>query len=187
MNNNLKISIVGTLNTGKSLGEINAAISGLEKKVKSLKLKVEINDNILSTLNNFNKQMSKMAEIAKNTGKVIEESINPDGSKTKRTYFNGMKGEFSDVTKAAKESANQQIQSLEQVSKELDKVTKQVERYNAENKKIGGKTSLSNLDGTIKRTVTTDSNNNVTGHIVTHTIMLRKQKLLNKQQIKKNN
>jgi hypothetical protein len=37
MANDLKILITGSLNIGKSIGEINSAISGLEKKSKITK------------------------------------------------------------------------------------------------------------------------------------------------------
>lgn len=161
MANDLKISLTASLNTGKSIGEINTAIGGIEKKVKALKLNIEINDKVLNTLNNFTKQLNKISAVAKDTGKVIQEVINPDGSKTKLTFFNGLKGEFAQVSTVAKKSASDQVSSLEQVSKEFDKVTKQVERYNAAQQKVGGSTSLSNLDGTVRRTVNTDANNKV--------------------------
>jgi hypothetical protein len=164
MNNNLKISLVASLNTGLSIGEINTSIRGIEKKISALKLNIQINDNVLSTLKNFSKEMSKLGEIAKNTGKVIEESINPDGSRTKRTYFNGLKGEFSEITKAAKETGKQQLSSLDEVANGWDKVTKEVEKYNAAQQKIGGKTSLSNNKGTVQRTVNTNADGNVIGY-----------------------
>jgi TP901 family phage tail tape measure protein len=164
MANDLKILITGSLNIGKSIGEINSAISGLEKKVKSLKVNVEINDKVLSTLNNFNKQFSKISSVARDTGKVIQEVLNPDGSKTKTTYFNGLKGEFSQITTAAKQSAKEQVTSLEEVSKEFAKVTKEAEKFNAAQKKIGATTNLSNETGTVKRTVNTNADGNVTGY-----------------------
>jgi TP901 family phage tail tape measure protein len=168
MANDLKILITGSLNIGKSIGEINTAISGLEKKIKSLKVNIEINDNVLSTLNNFNKQFSKISSIARDTGKVIQEVLNPDGSKTKTTYFNGLKGEFSQISTAAKQSAKDQVTSLEEVSKEFAKVTKEAEKFNAAQKKIGGTTSLSNESGTVKRTVNTNADGNVTSYKDTH-------------------
>jgi hypothetical protein len=164
MANDLKILITGSLNIGKSIGEINSAISGLEKKIKSLKVNIEINDKVLSTLNNFNKQFSKISSVARDTGKVIQEVLNPDGSKTKTTYFNGLKGEFSQISTAAKQSAKEQVTSLEEVSKEFAKVTKEAEKFNAAQKKIGATTNLSNETGTVKRTVNTNADGNVTGY-----------------------
>jgi TP901 family phage tail tape measure protein len=164
MANDLKILITGSLNIGKSIGEINSAISGLEKRVKSLKVNIEINDKVLSTLNNFNKQFSKISSVARDTGKVIQEVLNPDGSKTKTTYFNGLKGEFSQISTAAKQSSKDQVTSLEAVSKEFAKVTKEAEKFNAEQKKIGKTTSLSNETGTVKRTVNTNADGFVTGY-----------------------
>jgi TP901 family phage tail tape measure protein len=164
MANDLKILITGSLNIGKSIGEINTAISGLEKKIKSLKVNIEINDKVLSTLNNFNKQFSKISSVARDTGKVIQEVLNPDGSKTKTTYFNGLKGEFSQISTAAKQSAKEQVTSLEEVSKEFAKVTKEAEKFNAAQKKIGATTNLSNETGTVKRTVNTNADGNVTGY-----------------------
>lgn len=161
--NDLKILITGNLNVGKSIGEINTAINGIEKKIKSLKVNIEINDKVLSSLNNFTKQMSKISTAALNTGKVIEEAINPDGSKIKRTYYDGLKGEFKELATEAKKTADAQVKSLVEVSKGYEKTTKEIEKYNAAQQKIGGSTTLSNKNGSIKRTINTDANNNVTG------------------------
>jgi TP901 family phage tail tape measure protein len=162
MANDLKILVTASLNTGKSIGEINTAIGGIEKKIKGLKLNIEVNDKVLGTLNKFNEQMKKISSAALNTGKVIEEAINPDGSRIKRTYYDGLKGEFSEISKAAKKTAQDQMKSLEEVNGEYNKVLKTVEKYNATQKKIGSKVTLANGNDT--RTVNLNSKDQVVGY-----------------------
>jgi uncharacterized coiled-coil DUF342 family protein len=123
MANDLKILITAGLNSGKSIGEINTAIGGIEKKINTLKLNIEVNDKILGTLKNFTEQMKRISDAALNTGKVIEEALMPDGTKIKRTYFDGLKGEFSETIKAAKESSKSQLASLDEVAAGMIKLS----------------------------------------------------------------
>lgn len=182
MADNLKILITGQLNTGATIGEINTALRGIEKKINALKLNVEINDKVLSTLNKFSDQMKKISTAALNTGKVIEEAINPDGSKIRRTYFDGIKGEFSEIAIAAKKSAQEQMKSLDELDGEYDKVTKNVERYNAAQKKVGSSVSLSDNNGINTRTVNLNDKDKVIGY--TDSYNAEKEAKLEQQAIK---
>jgi TP901 family phage tail tape measure protein len=69
-----RILITTGVNIGKSIGEINAAISGLEKKVNSLKLKIEVPNNFGTQINSFIRAVEKMKAISSEQNKVISES-----------------------------------------------------------------------------------------------------------------
>lgn len=138
MANDLKILITGALDPNKSVTEINKGLEQLQGKIEKLNVSINIDDTVLKTLKDFASQMENVAEIAKNTGKVIETALMPDGSKITRTYFSGIKGEFAETVQAAKDSAKQQLVALEEVAGGWGKATKEVERYNAAQAKTGG-------------------------------------------------
>jgi hypothetical protein len=106
MANNLKISVVATLNTGLSIGEINRAISGIEKKVNALKLKIEVNQSVLSTLNSFAKQMERVSDAALKTGATVASTM-------------------KQADKAIKEEAR----TVDELTERYKKLTNEVNKY----------------------------------------------------------
>ncbi|MCM3110048.1 hypothetical protein [Lederbergia lenta] len=168
MGEELKIQVVGSLNAGKTIGEINTAIKGLEKKINQLNLKIKVDDKVLNTIKQFNNELRKIEPIATNAKKVIEEVINPDGSRTKRTYFDGLKGEFSEVTKAAKKAGDTQRAQVDSLKDGFDKATKSASRFNAEQKKISESLKMADKDGVNTRNINMDGKGNVTGYTDTY-------------------
>ncbi|QJI52488.1 tail tape measure protein [Psychrobacillus phage Perkons] len=182
MSNDLKIMITGSLNVGKSIGEINSAIKALEKsgRLKDLKLNITINDKVLSTLTNFNNQMKKLTISALEAKKVIEEVINPDGSRTKRTYFEGINGEFKQtetVAKKASESIKEEKKSVDELTAGFTKLNKETEKFNKKGESISSKAMYSNDNGTESRLINSNSKGEVTSY--TDTIDYAKTAKLN--------
>jgi hypothetical protein len=58
--NDLKILITGTLNTGATIGQINATLKGIEKKINKLSLKVDIGQDALKAINTFSNNVNKL-------------------------------------------------------------------------------------------------------------------------------
>ncbi|KON87334.1 hypothetical protein AF332_11190 [Sporosarcina globispora] len=73
MADNLKIRIIGTLNSGATIGEINSAIKGIEKKINTIKLNIQIDDKVSKTLADFSKAMENHKKIAQDLNRVIKE------------------------------------------------------------------------------------------------------------------
>ena len=128
MSNDLRILISAQLNVGKSIGDINTAIRGLEKKISKLNLGINIDQNALKTLHNFNLQMQNLQKSALETQKVIDEAIMPDGTKVKRTYYDGINKEFSEVATNAKKTAS----SMQGVSNNTNQATNSTKQLNHE-------------------------------------------------------
>jgi hypothetical protein len=168
MADELKIKIIGKLNTGATIGEINTAIKGIEKKINQIKLKVDIDQNVLNTVKTFNEQFKKIEQLSKNTGKVIEETLLPDGTKTKRTFFDGLKGEFSETTSQIKKQGKEQLKAVDEIAEGYDKLAKSVERYNSQQKKIGETITVSDSKGINSRTITANNKGKVTGYTDTY-------------------
>lgn len=59
----LKVRIIGTLNAGASINEINTAIKGIEKKVNKIKLNVTIDDNLSKNIEKLIKQLNNLSSI----------------------------------------------------------------------------------------------------------------------------
>jgi hypothetical protein len=75
-NNDLKILITAQLNQGLSIGEINKSIKKIQNhpSLKSLKLKLDVDQKILKTLTNFNKNMQKVNQTMKDQQTSVQES-----------------------------------------------------------------------------------------------------------------
>ena len=139
MSDNLKIQIVGTLNTSLTTEELNKQIKGLENKISSIKLKVEVDERLLKTLDNFKKSMDQFKNVSDSLNKSFkqEETIikSLDGTieKINRKYLQS--GEIiQKTTKIIDEkkkaldqetlSVKQQTTALERLGKVQKEVTK---------------------------------------------------------------
>jgi TP901 family phage tail tape measure protein len=123
MANNIKIALTATLNAGNSIGEINTAIKGIEKRVNALKLNIQVDDKVTHALNNFTKQMQAQAG---NKGKV---KIVDDGDVKKS------KEVFTTVDHAV-----DKFKQLGQVkiSKIFDPLTNELKAFNLEIQRTDG-------------------------------------------------
>jgi hypothetical protein len=182
MANDLKILITAALNKDTSIAEINKGIDQLKGKIDKLNLSIKLDNSVLNILKDFSNQMSKISDVAKNTGKIIQESINPDGSKTKTTYYNGLKGEFSQIEVAAKQSGEAQLKSFNDVLNGFSRVTSEASKYNAELVKVAETIKLVNDTGSQTRTVKMNGLGQVTGYTDTNNVA--KQHQLNAQATK---
>ena len=124
----LRILISGMLDTEKSTVDINKQLTRMEHRLRKLNLKVNIDPNALKTLHNFNSQMQNLQASAINTKKVIEEAVMPDGTKVKRTFYDGMNREFSEVVEKAKQTSN----SMDKVNSSTKKTTNSTKELNQE-------------------------------------------------------
>lgn len=186
MADQLRIEIIGSLNIGKSIDQINTAIKGIEKKINTVKLNVNINDNVTKTLNNIAKQMDQVAQVATKSGKVIETALLPDGTKVKREYFNGLKNEFSEIVSESKKvkgsinntstSVQDQKNRIKELTREYTNLAREAKRYDAAGN-LKGTTSTYLNDKGNARVVNT---NNVTGD-VTYKDINNYQKLIEVQ------
>ena len=68
MSNDLRMLITGQLNIGKTIGEINNQIKSIEKAIKKLKLKVEVDPKVMNTLTDFSKNLNNVYQ---NTTKIV--------------------------------------------------------------------------------------------------------------------
>lgn len=159
MDNNLSILISAKLDEKLSTEQLQ---SQLNTVAKNLKLNIQIDEKVLNTLNQFTDQMKRISEAALNTGKVIEEALMPDGSKIKRTYFDGIKGEFAETVRAAQESAKEQLAAINEVNQGWGNATKSVEKYNAAQKNTNN--TYTYQQGNVTRTVNTNGNDQVTSY-----------------------
>jgi hypothetical protein len=175
-NENLSILISAKLNIGKSIGDINDDIKLLQKSIKKLNLKVDIDQKVLKSLNDFSKQMRRLSDEALNAGKVIEQALMPDGTKVTRTHFDGLDKSFKEIvddskklkssmeqTSGAVQSAdtemNKQVKTAKQLADEVGDLTKKTSLYNAEQEKLSEK--LKAQSGYRSRTINTDGQGNV--------------------------
>lgn len=172
MNDDLKILITGTLNTGKSIGEINTAIKGIEKKIQSLKLNVDVNPQILKTLTEFNNASQKIQENSSRLNKILrEEEIvtkNLDGSIDKLNRKYAQNGEILEKTtkifdnrKKATDAETDAINRQKAALENLGDIQKKVTKTNRSGNVTGS--SETYKKGTTNTTVNFDKNDNVTG------------------------
>lgn len=136
MANNLKILITGQLDSNSSLAKINAGIKELEKKVSALKLKVDIDPKVISTLNNFANQLQRISNVALKAGGNVQTSMNNANK--------GIQG---------------QVKTLQELEQGYERVNKQVKKF-ADGSTKSTTTTLKDAQGN-GRVVTQDGAGNV--------------------------
>lgn len=149
-NNDLRIKITGVLNTGATIGEINIALKGIEKKINKLKLKVEIDEKVLQSFASFANTFSKLDNA------------------------------FHDTTKNIINGNKLQLKSIKDTGDGYEKVTKQIEKYNKESKKIGEVTTIADKNNIKTKTIRTDGDGKLLGY--TETYNAEKEMQLTKKQ-----
>lgn len=109
MDNNLKIKIIGSLNVGATIGQINAELRGIEKKISSIKLKIDMDQKVAKTLSDFSRAMENHKKIAQDLNRIIKEE------KTVTKQADGV----------IKEKVRQHLKSGEIIEKETKKINEQ--------------------------------------------------------------
>lgn len=184
MNDDLKILITGTLNAGKSIGEINTAIKGIEKKLDKVKLNIKLDDNLSKTLNDFTKATEKLLSSNSALGKSFreEETVikNIDGTVDKVNRKFMRTGEIIEKTTKIvdknKQATNSETDAINKQTIALDKLgeaQKKVTRTNAQGDVLGKTQTFKS--GNTDTTVNLDRNNNVTGSKVVENLAKERQ------------
>lgn len=201
MSNDLKILISGQLNVGKTIGDINIQLRGIEKQINKLKLRVEVDDKIINTLSKFSEQMKRIQGDALQAGKRVEEVMLPSGTKVKTTSFDNLHKSLEDLViqaerneKSAKSLANQtdtmgdvaknskkHIDSLNETLGENSKITKQTITENAK-----GERTYQNVQKNLENNTTLTTKYNEATQELTKTLKIdHDQTTKNEQALKK--
>ncbi|RYI30620.1 phage tail tape measure protein [Bacillus infantis] len=147
--NDLRILVTANLNIGKSIGDINTAIRGIEKKLNSIKLNIQIDDKVSRNLSNFSKAMEQHKKVAQDLNRVIREektvTKEADGTVKEKIRQHLKSGEIIDkeITKINEQTKATQKQAEEtrKLTVEMDRLAnkqKQVTKQNAQGKYAGG-------------------------------------------------
>ncbi|MFB5759113.1 phage tail tape measure protein [Paenibacillus medicaginis] len=177
MSNDLRILITAGLNTGKSIGEINTAISGLQKKINKLNLKAQVDQNFTTAINSFIKATEKLRTVTSEQSKIVSETQNVykrlDGTVETVTQQILKNGEIIQKSKtihdANKKAINEESTSLENQIRTLKQLEKELEGYTlaktrASKNKFGEVTGYTNAykdNNNQTVTVKTDAEGNV--------------------------
>lgn len=184
----LKISIVGSLNLEKSTNEINKAVANIEKKLQSLKLNIHVDEKISKTLNDFSLAMENQKKISQDLNKVLKEEQtiikNLDGSVDKLTKKYHANNEITEKTtktidnrkKATQQETNEIAKQITELEK-LGEIQKRVSKTDVNGKPNGGSETYKN--GIKDTTYNYDKGGNVTSTKTTENI--GKEKLATEQ------
>jgi DNA repair exonuclease SbcCD ATPase subunit len=146
MAQDLRILITAGLNTGASIGEINTALKGIQKKLDTLQLKVNIGQDALKAINTFSNNVNKLQlkmdvhantkpaedaikQITRTSAKYTAESIN-EAKQQLRTAF----GNDSIISTQAFKNSKDQLRSFIVDVKDAQGV---IQRVNYEARLIG--------------------------------------------------
>lgn len=150
--NDLRIKITGTLNTGATIGEINSALKGIEKKINKLKIKVEIDEKIVKTLNDFSKSMEKHKNLTQDMNRVMKEE----------------KQITKEADGAIKEKIRQHLKNGEIIEKEITRANKKIKATQSETDAINEQNKAIQKQGELlKNKYKTDAQGNqkLTGQV----------------------
>lgn len=172
MANDLRIKIIGTLNIGATIGEINTALKGIEKKINKLKLNVELDDKISKTLADFSKAMENHKAIAEDLNKVIREEkdilkdVNGVTKELTRQYLKS--GEIiekvrtiTDQRTKATKNETKAVGELIDVTNKLGQKQKEVQKFDGKGNLTGGSQTFK--EGSVNRTYTFNKDKKLTG------------------------
>jgi len=170
LSDELQIRVVGSLDSNATQQKIQQQLN----KIKDTAIELKIDNKALSIIKEFNDGFKQLEKTAKNSGKVIEEAIMPDGTKVKRTFFDGLDKEFAETTTKAKNMGKTMTDSfgnakttVDQLREGFSKLIRESERFNASQQKISGTIQAQNDLGNRKIKISTDHNGDVRGYNVT--------------------
>lgn len=147
MSKDLQILISGLLDTDATAATINKQLIRLERKINQLNLNIGIDMKAIAQLKEMSAQLNGLSRDAQNTKKVIEEAIMPDGTRVKRTHFDGLNSEFSQIREEAKKTKKEmeqvEGQTFDSPRKSLDEFTDSLSK----NAKISKEVTSENAKG----------------------------------------
>ncbi|MED3562240.1 phage tail tape measure protein [Bacillus xiapuensis] len=144
MADNLKISIVGTLNSELTTAEINKKISEIEKKIGKINLNVQIDDKISKTLSDFSKAMENHKKIAEDLNRVMREE---------KTIIKETDGTI-------REKIRQHLKSGEVIDKEIEKINKKNKAMKDEHGEVSNLIRDYEKLGQMQKRITREDGNN---------------------------
>jgi len=119
----LLILITATLNTGKSIGEINAAIKGIEKKINKLKLRVEVPQDFQKHVESFINAAEKLKKVSDEQKRVVSETIKEfeyaDGTTKKIIQRQLADGQ---IITSTTEKIKEQTKTVQQLSDDVERL-----------------------------------------------------------------
>ncbi|TCJ01044.1 phage tail tape measure protein [Cytobacillus praedii] len=184
MADNLKILITGSLNVGKSIGEINTQIKAIETKINRIKLNVQLDEKISKTLSDFSRAMENHKKIAQDLNRVIKEektiTKEADGTIKEKIRQHLKSGEImereikriNEQTKATQKQTQVTGKLIDQVNK-LGEAQKKVTKQDGSGKVTGG--SINYGDAFKNTTVNYNQNNQVTSQRTVENIRQQEQ------------
>jgi TP901 family phage tail tape measure protein len=137
---NLSLRIIGTLNVGKTIGEINAQLKGIEKKIEKLTLNIKIDDKSIKTMNEFSKAMQYQKKAIEDSNRVLKEE----------------KSIIKEANGVTNERIKQYLKNGEVIEKEIQRINKKnketVTEIEVTGKLIDQYSKLGQMQKSIKRT-----------------------------------
>ncbi|PAD85018.1 phage tail tape measure protein [Niallia circulans] len=102
----LKLRIIGTLNSKATITEVNKVISKIEKDLSKIKLNIQLDDKVAKSLTDYAKAMENYKNISSQLNRVLKEE----------------KTITKDVNGVTKERISQQLKSGEIIQKEITRI-----------------------------------------------------------------
>lgn len=125
MDNNLRIRLSATLNSGKAIKDINDAIKGLQNhpSLRKIDLKLNIDKNFTQSINQFISAANKLKKVSDEQNKVVSETINVykelDGSIRKVTTTHKANGEVITKTRIEHSKNSEEMRKESQTARTL--------------------------------------------------------------------
>jgi len=139
----LKLRIIGTLNSKATINEVNKIISKIEKDLSKIKLNVQLDDKVAKSLSDYAKAMENYKNITSDLNRVLKEE------KTITKDANGV----------IKEKISQQLKSGEIIQKEITRINNKNKATQKEIDNINKLQVAYDKLGQKQKQVTTQTNN----------------------------
>lgn len=177
MSDFLGIDLVAGLNETQSQSRINSAIKTMQTsgKLDNIKLNINVDNKVLQTIRAFNTEMKKLSQAAQNTGKNIDQAMNPTGgTDARKGQLNNLIKEYQQLENSAKkqsqstiEANRKEAQSVKQLLEQYAVLNKTSEKRDKSGKTTQYRYDVGDTDGNVKASIFADEKGILTGSSIT--------------------
>jgi hypothetical protein len=189
-NDDLKIIVQGLFDKDRTADDLNKQLKRIQNKLDRVNVKINLDDKITKTLNDFSKAMEKSYQLTQDLSRAYKEEETVlkklDGTTEKVTRKFLKNGEIIEKTKKiVNEKTKSAISDAKQESNEVRKLGNEYKKYGEEVRRATFKDGAGNIqgfnrtfdDGKSTRTFSMDGSGNVQREQIVENLRARKQAL----------
>lgn len=136
MSNFLGIDLIAGLNEAQSQQEINKTIRKIQDsgRLDDLKIELKVDEKVLSTIREFNREFKKLSAVAEQTGKTLNQAVSSSGGKDIREQK--LQEAITKTGQLSQATKNQSATAVQANREEIRTVDDLLKRYTVLNREV---------------------------------------------------